>query len=86
MCTFVLTLEATKPLGGSIGTPPPSTFNTIHPIDMKFSIYNKLHLYFQLSEVTWNLIGFHEVTGGRHLEFLNFQILFKFSLSFCTSN
>ena len=23
--------------GGSIGPPPPSTFDTIHPIDLKFS-------------------------------------------------
>ena len=72
--------------GGSIG-PPPSTFNTIHPIDIKLGTNNKLHLYFQLSETTWRLIGFHGnirqingVTGGRHLGFLNFQILFKFSL------
>ena len=67
-------------------TPPP-TFDTIYPIDLKFSTYNKLHLYFQLSETTWCLIGFHgnnsqinDVTGGRHLRFSNFQILFKFSL------
>ena len=66
---------------------PPSTFDTIHPIDMKLGTYNKLHLYFQLSETMWCLIGFHgnnsqinDVTGGRHLEFSNFQILFKFSL------
>ena len=26
---------------------------------MKFGTYNKLHLYFQLSETTWCLIGFH---------------------------
>ena len=59
---------------------------TIHPIDLKFGTYNKLHLYFQLSETTWCLIGFHgnnsqinDVTGGRHLGFSNFQILFKFS-------
>ena len=39
---------------------------------MKFGTYNKLHLYFQLSETTWCLIGFHGndnqingVTGGR---------------------
>ena len=32
--------------GGSIG-PAPSTFDTIHPIDLKFGTYNKLHLYFQ---------------------------------------
>ena len=29
----------------SIG-PPPSTFDTIRPIDIKFGTYNKLHLYF----------------------------------------
>ena len=67
--------------------PPPSTFDTIHPIDLKFGTYNRLHLYFQLSKTTWCLIGFHDnnsqingVTGGRHLGFSNFQILFKFSL------
>ena len=72
--------------GGGNRTPP-FTFDTIHPIDLKFGTYNKLHLYFQLSETTWCLIGFHgnnsqinDVTGGRHLGFSNFQILFKFSL------
>ena len=66
---------------------PPSTFDTIHPIDLKFGTYNKLHLYFQLSVTTRCLIGFHgnnsqinDVTGGRHLEFLNLQILFKILL------
>ena len=44
--------------GGSIG-PPPSTFDTIHPIDLKFGTYNKLHLHFQLGETTCCLIGFH---------------------------
>ena len=65
----------------------PSTFDTIHPIDLKFGTYNKLHLYFQLSVTMWCLIGFHgnnsqinDVTQGRRLGFLNFQILFKFSL------
>ena len=47
--------------GGSIIPPPPSIFYTIHPIDMKLSSYNKLHLYFKLSETTWYLIGFHVV-------------------------
>ena len=48
-------------------------------------MYNKLHLYFKLSETMWCLIGFHDnnsqindVTRGHHLGFLNFQILFKF--------
>ena len=55
-------------------TPPPSTLDTIHPIDLKFGTYNKLNLYFQISVTTWCLIGFYEnnsqikdVTGGRHL-------------------
>ena len=72
--------------GGVNRTPPLSTFDTIYPIELKFGTYNKLHLYFQLSETTWCLIGFHgnnsqinDVTGGRHLGFLHFQILFKFS-------
>ena len=61
---------------GLIGPPPPSTFDTIHPIDMKLGTYNKLHLYVQLGETTWCLIGFrgnnsqiNDVTGGRHLVF-----------------
>ena len=73
--------------GGGGQSDPPSTFDTIHPTDLKFGTYNKLHFYFQLSETTWCLIGFHgnnsqinDVTGGRHLGFSNFQILFKFSV------
>ena len=73
--------------GGGVQSDPPSTFDTIHPIDLKFGTYNKFRLYFQLSETTWCLIGFHgnnsqinDVTGGRHLGFSNFQILIKFSL------
>ena len=72
--------------GVSIG-PPFLLFDTIHPIDLKSGTYSKLHLYFQLSETTWCLISFHgnnsqinDVTGGRHLGFSNFQILFTFSL------
>ena len=71
----------------SIGPPPPSTFDTIYPIDIKLDTYNKLHLYFQLSETTRCLIGFHgnnsqinDVTGGRYLGFLNFRTSLKFSL------
>ena len=92
-----LTLEASKKKylrevlrrggGGSIGPHPPPTFDTIHPVDLKFGTYNKLHLYFQLSVTSWCLIGFHgnnrqinDVMGSRHLGFFNFQILFKFSL------
>ena len=92
-----LTLEASKKKivtrslevggGGGSQSDPSSTFDTIHPIDLKFGRYNKIQLYFQLCETTWCLIGFHgnnsqvsDVTGGRHLGFSNFQILFKFSL------
>ena len=70
--------------GGGGQSDPPSTFDTIHPIGMKFSTYNKLHLQFQFSETTWCLIGFHsndsqinDVTGDRHLGFLYFQIFFR---------
>ena len=45
--------------GGQSEPPSPSTFDTIYPIDLKFGTYNKFHLYFQLSETTWCLIGFH---------------------------
>ena len=55
---------------GSIA-PPPTTFDTIHPIDLKFDTCSKLQLYFQLR---------NDVTSGRHLGFSNIQILFKFSL------
>ena len=54
---------------------------------MKFGIYNKRYLYFQLSETTWCLNGCHgkdsqinDLTSGRPHGFLNFQILFKFEL------
>ena len=34
------------PGGELIGPPPPSTFNTIHLIEMIFGTYNELPLYF----------------------------------------
>ena len=34
--------------GGRSIVPIPSTFDTIHPIDMVFGTHNKLPLYFQL--------------------------------------
>ena len=40
--------------GGSVG-PLPSTFDTIHPIDLIFGTCNELSLYFQLIETTWCL-------------------------------
>ena len=73
--------------GGGQSDPSSFTFDTIHSIDLKFGTLSKFHLYFQLSETTWCLIGFHgnnsqinDVTDGRHLGFSKFQILFKFSL------
>ena len=69
----------TRSLEGGQSDPPPSTFDIIPLIDLKFGSYDKLHLYFQLSKTTWCLIGFHDnnsqinnVTGGRHLGFSNF--------------
>ena len=77
-----------RTLQGDQSKPPPLfTFDTILSIDLKFGTYNKLHLYFQLSETTRCLTGFHgndrqinDVTGGGYLGFLNFQILFKLNL------
>ena len=58
--------------GWSIG-PLPSTFDSIHRIDLILDTYNELSLYFQLIEATWCLIVFHgnhshinDDTGGRH--------------------
>ena len=62
--------------GGGQSDSPLSTFDTIHLTDMKFGTYNELSLYFQLSVITWFLIGFHgkhscinDVRSGRHLGF-----------------
>ena len=73
--------------GGSIG-PLPSTFDTIHPIDLIFGTYSELSLYFQLTETMWSLIGCHgnhnhinNVTSGYHLGFSKFQIFFVFKLN-----
>ena len=48
---------------GSIG--PPSGFQSIQPIDMKFGMCNKSPVYFQISIVMWHLIGFH---GNRNID------------------
>ena len=83
-CSAVVT---EKPIEPKNSYTKPSTFDTIHPINLKFGTYNKRHLYFQLSETMWCLIGFHgnntqinDITDSRYLGFSNFQILFKFSL------
>ena len=49
--------EALRGEGGQSN--PPTTFDSIRPIDLKFGKYHNLHLYFQLSESTECLIGFH---------------------------
>ena len=66
--------------GGSI-RPLPTTFDTIHPIDLIFGAYNELSLYFHLIETMWCLIGFHDndnhindVTSACHRGFSDFQI------------
>ena len=66
----------------------PSTFDTIHPIDLIFGTYNKPSLYFQLIEITWCLIVLHgnhdhinDVTSGCHLRFSNFPNFFIFELN-----
>ena len=43
--------------GGGESDPP--IFKSIQPIDMKLGMCNKCPVYFQLSIVTWHLIGFH---------------------------
>ena len=64
---------------GSVG--PPSTFDTIHPIEMIIVICNKLPSFFELSKTTWHLIAFHGKQSyinnrhNRHLGFSSFQIL-----------
>ena len=73
--------KVTQSMGGRWSIVPlPSSFDTIHPIDLIFGTCNEFSLYFQLIETTWYLIGFHDnhnhindVTSGRHLEFSNFQ-------------
>ena len=75
--------------GGRINRPS-STFDTIHLIYIKFGTYNKLHFYFQLSETTCCLIGFHCNNCQMTLQaaaILDFKI-FRFCsiFHFCTSN
>ena len=66
---------------------PPTIFKSIQPVDMKLGMCNKWPVYFQLSIVTWHLIGLHgnhsnnDVTSGRHVGFSNFQIFFIFEFS-----
>ena len=45
--------------GGGQSDSLPSTFDTIHSIDLIFGTYNALSLHFQLIETEWCLIGFH---------------------------
>ena len=52
--------------GGRNQTPLPSIFKSIQPIEMKLGVCNKYPVYFQLSRITWHLIGFH----GNHSNIL----------------
>ena len=61
----------------------------IQSIGMIFGTYKKHPLYFQSSETTWSLFGFHgkqcyinDLTSGRHLGYSSFHILFKFALQY----
>ena len=72
---------------GSIG-PLPSTFDTIHPIDLIFGTYNELSLYFQIIETTWCLVSSHSnrnhinnVISSRRLGSSKFQFFFIFELN-----
>ena len=59
--TKQLTLEGMKKkkLHEGIRGGPLSIFKSIQPIDMKLGMCIKCPVYFQLSIVTWHLIGFH---------------------------
>ena len=64
---------------GPIG-PLLSTFDTIDPIDLIFGTHNELPLFFQLSETTWCLMGFHgnhrymnNVKAAAILDFITFR-------------
>ena len=59
--TIIVIIKITMCVGGEGGQsdPLPSTFDTIHSIDLIFGTYNALSLYFQLIETKWCLIGFH---------------------------
>ena len=87
LCPAVLEPSSKKKIVTGTLEDPPSTFDTIQPIGIKFATYNELPLYFYLSVVTWVPIGFHgnssyinDVTSGRYLGFVSFQILFKLEL------
>ena len=101
-CIFkCLTLEASKKKivtrslkgggGGSIRPPPFYLSTQFIRLTMKLGTYHKLHLFFQLSETTWCLIGFdgnnnqiNEVTGGPPSWIFK---IFRFcsNFHFCTS-
>ena len=80
-----LTLEGVslknKRGGGGVNRTLPSTFDTIHPIDLIFSTYNELSLYFQLIKTTCCLIGFHGNHDHINFGFLKFQIFIILELS-----
>ena len=64
---------------------PPSIFESIQPIDMKLGMCNTCPVYFQLSIITWYLIGFHgnhsNIMTSLVAAILDFQIFNFFSYS-----
>ena len=75
--------KVTQRYEGGRGGQSPSIFISIQPIDMKLGMCNKCPIYFQLSMVTWHLIGFHgnhsNIMTSLVANILDFQI-FNFFL------
>ena len=49
--------------GGGVNRTPPSTFDTIHPIDFIFGAYNELSFYIQLIETRGVYLVFMATTA-----------------------
>ena len=79
--------KVTQRHGGGVNwtTPPPLFSKVFKPIDMKLGMCNKCPVYFQLSIVTWHLIGFHgnhsNIVTSLVAAILDFQIFTFFSYS-----
>ena len=73
--------------GGGGQSDPASIFKSIQPIDTKPGMCNKCSAFFQLSIVTWHLIGFHGshsnimtllVAAILDFQIFNFFFIFKY--------
>ena len=94
----ILTLEGMKKKnvtqrhgggGGAVNRTSPSIFKSIQPLDMKLGMCNKCPVYFQLSIVTWHLVGFHGnhsniMTSLMAVIILDFQISIFFHIHILT--